>query len=345
MERRNFISKNIFSGVLLSTAFGNRSLLNPDAIKLANQEMDHPSSDNHFFTEEVVVERVAENQPHKGKVLAVIQPHSDDIAFFAAGTVAKLIYEGYTGYLIRTSNDDAAGAGASMGERVYNNEKDNEAVAKLLGLKKVYSLNYNNHRMDQYNIQDLKSRFIFLFRLLKVDTLVCYDPWGHYEENPDHYVTAKAVEAARWMSGMATDYPEQLEVVSPHTVSEMYYFARGPQLVNRVVDIGRFIDKKVEANLIIKNQGIGAGNMGAMLRKQLAEKNLKLRELGDTEESANFNFIKEFALDKDSEYMRGVASDRKVGQQYGLEWGERFHYIKNNISIIDEYVKKNALAL
>ena len=125
----------------------------------------------------------------------------------------------------------------------------------------------------------------------------------------------------------------------------MYYFARGPQLVNRVVDIGRFIDKKVEANLIIKNQGIGAGNMGAMLRKQLAEKNLKLRELGDTEESANFNFIKEFALDKDSEYMRGVASDRKVGQQYGLEWGERFHYIKNNISIIDEYVKKNALAL
>jgi hypothetical protein len=32
------------------------------------------------------------------------------------------------------------------------------------------------------------------FRLLKVDTVFSYDPWGHYEENPDHYVTAQAVE-------------------------------------------------------------------------------------------------------------------------------------------------------
>ena len=37
--------------------------------------------------------------------------------------------------------------------------------------------------------------------LLKVDTVFSYDPWGHYEENPDHYVTAQAVEAACWMSG------------------------------------------------------------------------------------------------------------------------------------------------
>ena len=57
----------------------------------------------------------------------------------------------------------------------------------------------------------LRPRLIFLFRLLKVDTVISYDSWAHYEENPDHYVTASAVEAACWMSGMSKDYPEHLD--------------------------------------------------------------------------------------------------------------------------------------
>lgn len=62
---------------------------------------------------------------------AIIQPHCDDIPIYAAGTAARLIYEGYTGYLIRTSNDEAAGASATTGERFLNNERDNEAVVKV----------------------------------------------------------------------------------------------------------------------------------------------------------------------------------------------------------------------
>ena len=49
---------------------------------------------------DVVIERPASGKPHAGKVLAAIQPHADDIPIFAGGTVAKLIDEGYTGYLI-----------------------------------------------------------------------------------------------------------------------------------------------------------------------------------------------------------------------------------------------------
>ncbi len=344
MKRRNFISKNIVAGAIIPAAYASLGLPNQKVdLGLSNQKID--SNENRKDPDdEVVVEKLSEDKPHKGKVLAAIQPHCDDIAFYAAGTVAKLIYEGYTGYLIRTSNDDAAGSGASMGERVFNNERDNNAVAKVLGLKKAYSLNYNNHRMDQYNIQDLKARFIFLFRLLKIDTLICYDPWGHYEENPDHYITAKAVEAARWMAGMGTDYPEQLEVVDPHLVKEAYYFARGPQLVNRIVDISKFIDKKVEANLTIKSQGIGAANNGALLRKKLADKGMKLSILGTDDNTANFNYIKEFALNVDSENLRGIPSDKKTGEKYGLAWAERFHYIGPATSKIDEYIKQNAVS-
>ncbi len=86
---------------------------------------------------------------------------------------------------------------------------------------------------------------IFLFRLLKVDTIISYDPWEHYEENPDHIATAQAVEAARWMAEMDTDYPEHLDAgLSPYGPGECYYFSRVPQRVNRVVDISNYIDKK-----------------------------------------------------------------------------------------------------
>jgi LmbE family N-acetylglucosaminyl deacetylase len=326
MKRRKFISKNLALGALAPAVYASLGSTDARAEKLANSSVENKN--------DVIIERVSEGQPHKGKVLAVIQPHCDDIPIFAAGTVAKLIYEGYTGYLIRTTNDDAAGAGASMGERVLNNEKDNEAVAKVLGLKKIYDLNYRNHRMDEYNIQEIKGRFIFLFRLLQVDTLICYDPWGHYEENPDHYITASAVEAARWMAGMRTDYPEQLEVVEPHTVREMYYFARGPQLVNRVVDISRFIDIKVESNVVCKTQGPGGDN-GARLRKRLAKEGKKLAVLGDDDQTANFNYIKEFVLDH----------DKINGEKYGLDWAECFHYIGPTPSKLNEYIQKNSVSI
>ena len=46
--------------------------------------------------EQVVIERPNPQQPHGGKVLALITPHLDDGPIFAGGTLAKLMSEGYT---------------------------------------------------------------------------------------------------------------------------------------------------------------------------------------------------------------------------------------------------------
>ena len=335
MKRRDFFEKSMIVGGMFSPLAAGSAIGNPDKRSGRSSAEVNPKED-------VFIERSAEGQPHLGKVLAVIQPHCDDIAFFAAGTVAKLIHEGYTGYLIRTTNDDAAGSGNSIGERVLNNEKSNEAFAASMGLKKIYDLGYRNHRLDEYNIQEIKGRLIFLFRLLKVDTVVCFDPWDHYEENPDHYVTARAVEAARWMAGMNTDYPEQLEVVEPHSVTERYYYARGPQVINRVVDISSFIDNKVEANRVIVSQGSG-GNAGSSLRKRLAEEGKRLPVLGDDDTAADISYIKNFVLDQYSELLRGVPSDKKTGEKYGLEWAEQFRYFGPLSLNLEEYISKNAV--
>ena len=314
MQRREFLSHLFATGAVLKMGAAQAQ-----------------TSDNVYF------ERPAEGRPHAGKVLAAIQPHSDDVPLFCGGTVAKLIHEGYTGYLIRATNDDMGddvGEPGTIGENVLRNEREVAALTKVLGLKKDYGLNYLNHRMNGMPMTEMQVRLIFLFRLLKVDTVFCYDPWAHDEENPDHYVLGHCVEAACWMAGREHDFPEQFDAgLKTHAVSEKYYYARHPA-ITRVVDTSRFIDTKVEANRCNIAKGPG-GHHGAKLRAELARKNLKLPLLGNDDDTADRAYIKEFVLGR----------DRELGKKYGVEYAEAFHYIGPPRSRMEDYIRRNAVPL
>src|SRR3954447_6851947 len=108
------------------------------------------------YTVNVTVETKQSGQAHKGKVLAAIQPHCDDIPIFAGGTILKLLDEGYTGILITMSNDSMAGTGTSIGDIVRRNETDTVEVAHRLGLKDTFFLNYPNHNMDTWPIVEIR---------------------------------------------------------------------------------------------------------------------------------------------------------------------------------------------
>lgn len=288
-----------------------------------------------------VLERAAEGTPHQGKVLLAVQAHSDDIPLMAGGVVAKLVKEGYTGYLLRATNDDmgdAPGLGTpgSIGDHVLGNERDNAEVARVLGLKKVFDLNYSNHRMGDVPLNELICRLIYLIRLLKVDTVVCWDPWAHDEENPDHVQIARGIEAACWMAGRAHDYPEQLASgLTTHTVQEKYYYARRPE-INRIVDVSGVVDQIIDANRANRAKG-PAGNLGSRLRAELAKRGQKLPLLGDNDVTADRNYIREFIL----------ARRRALGQKRRIEYAEAFHYIGGGAggSIVEEYVKKHAVPI
>lgn len=280
----------------------------------------------------VTIERATAGEPHAGKVLALITPHLDDGPIFAGGTIAKLLNEGYTGYFIRTSNDEKDSFRLTLGETVLANERDTRDFLKTMGLKEAYDLGYRNHRMDDISRVELRARLIFLFRLLKVDTIFSYDPWGHYEENPDHYVTAQAVEAACWMAGGRLDFPEHAAVgLKPHAVSEKYYFARGPQLVNRVVDISTTIDKKMAC---IRSCRTMIDHMVNDLKTSLAARKLKLPALDGSDEQAIAAYAK-FAFEN---------RDAQVGRKYNLAYAEEFHYIGPDPAMAD-FVSRNAVPL
>ncbi len=293
----------------------------------------------------VVLESSRPGQPHRGKVLLALQAHSDDIPLMASGTVAKLIEEGYMGYLVRATNDDMGdatqlGTPGTIGDNVSGNERDNAEVARILGCKGHFDLNYSNHRMADVSLNELICRLIFLIRLLKVDTVVSWDPWAHDEENPDHYTLAKGVEAACWMAGRAHDYEEQFAAgLEPKTVADKYYFARRPE-ITRVVDISKQIDKKIEANRANVAKGPG-GHSGSRLRADLAKRNERLPFLGDDDATADRAYIREFSMDR----------SRELGKQYGVAYAEVFHYVPPGASgadfdsRIETYVKEHVVPL
>jgi hypothetical protein len=221
---------------------------------------------------------------------------------------------------------------------VAGNERDNAEVARVLGCKGHFDLNYNNHRMGDVSLNEVIGRLIFLVRLLKVDTVVGWDPWAHDEENPDHYTIAKALEAACWMAGRAHDFAEQFAAgLQPKEVQDKYYFARRPE-ITRVVDIGKQIDKKIDAIRANVAKGPG-GHSGSRLRAELAARNQRLPLLDGDDVTADRNYIREFSL----------THNRELGKQYGVEYAEAFHYIPAGASgadrdpRVDEYIKQHAV--
>jgi LmbE family N-acetylglucosaminyl deacetylase len=320
MQRRQFIESSLAGGTLLGNSTAG-----------STQGAEHGEGSD----SKVMIERDQPGKPHKGKTLATIQPHCDDIPIYAAGTVLKLIAEGYRGIMIRTSNDEMAGRGATVGEIILNNERDTLEVTRLMGLEKYFDLGYRNHLMDGISRLEMRARLIFIFRLMKVDTVFSYDPWGHYEENPDHYVTASCVEAACWMAGSRLDYPEHFEAgLAPHAVQEKYYFARGPQIVNRVVDISSYIEQKADVNRANVTQG-PAGEKGSQLRRRLAAEGKRLPILGNDDQTADRQYIKQFVLD----------DNRRLGERHGLKYAEAYHYIGQPENQVTAYIKQNAVPL
>ncbi|MBA7564821.1 hypothetical protein ES708_06489 [subsurface metagenome] len=328
MERRAFVGRTLAGGAL----FGGAGLVGsrPAHAKQSNYQN---------FSDDPIIEPEVQGKPHAGKVLAAIQSHSDDIPIFAGGLVAKLIKEGYTGYLINVTNDEKCGPG-TLGEKCVSNIVDLENICKALNLKKWINLGYRNHRMHFGMEQELRARLIYLFRVLKIDTVISFDPDGHYEENPDHSVLAKAVEHARWMN-LGLDYPEyEKGGVQRRGVRELYYYARGPQLINCVVETTSVIDKRIEANIANKSQG-PAGNAGVKYRERLAAENKKLPLLEGDDHTANFNYLMQFQLE----------DEKVLGKKFGFEYAEAFHYrgprekVSGYVGNVEEYSRKNAVPL
>jgi LmbE family N-acetylglucosaminyl deacetylase len=288
-------------------------------------------------TSKTIVEKDQPGRPHQGKVFAAIHARLDDGPYLAGGFCAKLMKEGYTGYIVRTGNDEKYG-GHSIAENILNNEQEHLKMAAALGFKDVFDLYYRSHRMNEISPVEIRGRLTFILRMLKADTVLSFDPSASGEQDGDHAATGRAVEDACAICGSESDFTEHMEAgFAAHPVGERYYFcARPDQRFNRVVDIGAHIEKKIDAIVECKSQGGGA--LGAELRARLAQQGRRLPLLGSDDTTANREYVRHFLLDDYREY----------GKQYSLQWAERFYYVDERPparSKVDEYVEKNSVRI
>jgi LmbE family N-acetylglucosaminyl deacetylase len=159
------------------------------------------------------------------KTFLVIQAHHDDHTWDwgFGGFAAKLAEEGWTGYFVRTTNDEKdSSTGWGEGDQI-NLKESREAIAAL-GMKGVISLNWRNDHMDSTPITDLRAQYILLIRKYRPEIVMTFNPWGHYDRNPDHRRVARAAGEALWLSGYSNVHPEHAEVgAAPYRVPKVYF--------------------------------------------------------------------------------------------------------------------------
>ena len=289
-----------------------------------------------------VIEKTTAGQPHKGKVFVAVHAHLDDLPYFAGGLCAKLIAEGYTGYIVRTTNDEHSSGGTNA-HNILSNEEEHAKMAEVLGFKDVFELYYRNNRMEEISKEELRGRLLLIYRMVKADTVISFHPESlagqdYSGQHMDHLITGRAAAEAAYLCDLPNEHWEHPEAgFAARPILERYYVCTSAeQPFNRIVDISPHIEKKIDAIAECKSQG--GGNLGSQLRGRLAREGKRLPLLGNDDRTADREYIRHFLLD---DY-------RDFAKPNNLKYAERFYYVNDRRlaeSKVDEYVAKNAIRI
>jgi LmbE family N-acetylglucosaminyl deacetylase len=182
----------------------------------------------------------------------VVAAHPDDIEFACSGTVARWVSEGARVTYALLTNGAAGSSDPEMTrERLAElREAEQRAAAKVLGVDQVEFLGYEDGLLEAS--LEVRKEVVRLIRRVRPEVVVTTDPTtryfaDRYINHPDHRAAGEATLAAI-IPGSDTRlaYPELLdEGLEPvKLVGVMLMMNTEPNLV---VDIGDFIDKKVES--------------------------------------------------------------------------------------------------
>ena len=178
----------------------------------------------------------------------VVAPHADDAAAFLGGTVARFAAEGWRMVLVRVTDDAKDSVGMSEAETRAANTEQLHTAAKILGCAEVVELGYPTDTLGDVSRVELRERFVYLIRKHQPYAVFSFDPFGLYENNLDHTVTAQAVDEAYWVSCFDLHHPEHFEEgLAPFSVCERWYYGRHLPGANHAMDITDYFDASVDA--------------------------------------------------------------------------------------------------
>ena len=177
----------------------------------------------------------------------VITPHPDDAEFGIAGTVAKWTGEGKEVIYVVCTNGDKGTNNPEMlpQELAEIRAKEQLAAAKLLGVKEVIFLGYEDQELE--DTPEFRKEIVRLIRKYKPKIVASSDPYKHYIWHRDHRITGQVVlDAIFPYARDHLSYPELLQQgYEPHKIKEILMWAS--EQPNHFVDITETYDKKIAA--------------------------------------------------------------------------------------------------
>ena len=180
------------------------------------------------------------------KVLLSIQAHPDDTDFFAGGTVAKFIENGWT--VIYVSVTDGAKGTFDHDIKPETLAKvrmeEQRRAAKVLGVEDTIFLGYEDTTLHP-NLE-LRGELIKIIREVRPSIVMTHDAWKPYEVHPDHRCTGIVATEAATFASLPHVNPEHLEIgLKPHRVEAIYLFDTVNP--NTVIDTMDVMEKKIKA--------------------------------------------------------------------------------------------------
>ena len=275
-----------------------------------------------------------------GKVVLVLQPHHDDHTtdYGMGGLIARFVDEGYEAYYVRASNDEKDGS-ALPAENDIINHREAVAATKILGMKKVISLNWRNDYTTPIPLNELRAQLIFLIRKYRPDVVLGHNPWEHYQKNPDHRNVGRAMAEAWWLAGYENVHPEHFRLgVKPHRAAYLFGKARLDwglgHTPNVAVELNpEQVRRKQLAYHTHRNVYAKPGTARAV-KAALAKQNLYVPEFEKMDDQ-------DAAIQMEEWHMEWISRER--GKQAGVKYAEDYYFLDefDHLPGLKDYLRSN----
>jgi LmbE family N-acetylglucosaminyl deacetylase len=172
--------------------------------------------------------------------------HPDDLEYFCGGTIRAMADDGWhIGLVIATDGDRGTHDPAASSQLVASTRREEAmAAAWILGVSHVEFLGHEDGELS--TAASLRAELTRIYRSMRPERLITFDPWKRYELHPDHREIGMAAIDARLFARLPHFHPEHLrDGLAPWTISEILLFNTDEP--DYFVDVSRTIEAKLEA--------------------------------------------------------------------------------------------------
>jgi len=197
----------------------------------------------------------------------VVVAHPDDAEWYSGGLLANLIKKNcqITLVIVTKGEKGTEEINRKSGELALTRRIEQQTAAKVIGVTNVEFLTELDGELVV--TKELKNKLVQIYRKVKPQLLITFDPWKRYELHTDHINVGKAALESRLEAKLPLFHPELLKSgLDPWPIKEILLF--NAEVPNHFEDISDSWDLKALALTKFKSQDVGTESSLGSLKKE-----------------------------------------------------------------------------